>query len=53
MLPATQIRSVTVRDDFESAARELKRLYPKFTGEVRRSPLTGRSPPAPPPARVR
>jgi len=49
----TRVRSVTVRDDFETAARELKRLYPKFTGEVQRSPLLRRPPPAPAPARAR
>ncbi len=34
-----QILSITVKDDFSSATAELKRLYPKFPGEVRKSPL--------------
>ncbi len=34
-----QILSITVKDDYSSASMELKRLYPKFPGEIRKSPL--------------
>jgi hypothetical protein len=33
-----QILNVKVGDEFDRAAQELKRLYPKFTGELVRSP---------------
>ena len=33
-----QILSITVKDDFSSANAELKRLYPKFPGDIRKSP---------------
>ena len=43
-----QTLSVMVRDDFERATSELRRLYPRFTGQVRKSPLLRASgPPVP------
>ncbi len=46
-----QLFTVTVRDDFETANREIKGLYPKFHGEVIRSPQM-RTRPGPPPTRI-
>jgi len=45
--------TATVRDDFQSAAKELHRLYPGFEGEVTKVPmLRSPVPAAAPPARV-
>jgi hypothetical protein len=46
-----QTLTVAIRDDFENAAQELRRLYPEFTGAITKAPLL-RAPvpvPAPPP----
>jgi hypothetical protein len=45
---------VNIRDDFQNAAQELKRLYPRFEGTVAKAALLGKPVPmAAPPARVR
>lgn len=46
-----QILSVSVRNDFVAAAEEMKRIYPRFTGELIRSPLLDARPAAPTPPR--
>jgi len=49
-----QTITVNIRDDFEDAARELKRLYPRFRGTITKTALLRNpAPPSAPPGRVR
>ena len=49
-----QTMTVTIRDDFQNAAQELKRLYPEFTGAITKAPLLRAPVPVPaPPARLK
>ena len=46
--------TVAMRDDFQNAVRELKQLYPEFTGAIREAPLLRAPVPlAAPPPRVK
>jgi hypothetical protein len=49
-----QTMMVAIRDDFQNAAQELKRLYPDFAGQVTKAPLLRNPVPmSAPPARVK
>jgi len=48
-----QTMNVAVRDDFQSAAQELRRLYPEFTGAITKAPLLRAPVPVLAPPRLR
>jgi hypothetical protein len=48
-----QTMTVVIRDDFENAGQELRRLYPGFTGEITKAPLLRAPVPVAAPPRVK
>lgn len=51
---AGQTMTVSIRDDFQNAAQEFRRLYPEFSGAITKAPLLRAPVPVPaPPARIK
>jgi hypothetical protein len=48
-----QTMTVVIRDDFENAGQELRRLYPGFNGEITKAPLLRAPVPVAAPPRVK
>jgi hypothetical protein len=48
-----QTMTVAIRDDFQNAAQELRRLYPEFAGEITKAPLLRAPVPVPAPPRLK
>jgi hypothetical protein len=48
-----QTMTVAIRDDFQNAAQELRRLYPEFAGAIIKAPLLRAPVPVPAPPRLK